>query len=247
MTLFQRRNVTHRCEPKGLSQRVMMVLLACVLPSLLLFFPNSGNLRCQSKGKHQSDISRKLEDLGLTTIVLDSLNAVGANVPKALQEQYARGEMIKAVLSDLVVIGQVQEIVDMPGPESQPFHSKVLVQVQSVLKGSRDSKKIIEVLRQSGPIDATTSVKYSTDVNLRPGEKVLLFLVRPEKSGYLAKKFRQQLQVSGKNFPESNFCANYNSDFLIIDDKVTMEGKSKELREVERNVRTVDRIIRQIK
>jgi hypothetical protein len=247
MTLFQTGNFTPRYDAKALSQKVMMVFLACVLPGSLLFFPYSGNLRCQSKGKHQSDIARSLDDFGLTPTILDSLNAVGANVPKALQEQYARDEMVKAVFSDLVVIGQVQEIVDMPGPDSQPFHSKVLVQVQSVLKGNRDSKKIIEVLRQSGPIDATTSVRYSTDVNLRPGEKVLLFLVRPEKSSYLKTKFKQLFENSGKTFPESNFWANYNSDFPIIDDKVTMDGKSKELREVERNVRTVDRIIRQIK
>jgi hypothetical protein len=92
-------------------------------------------------------------------------------------------ETERAYFSDYVILGKVIKIVDTPAPLSEMFHSDVIIQVDSVLKGTFAKKQII-IKQQSGSItDGGPKKKHQTvsmDNDFYIGEQVVLFIAPKE-------------------------------------------------------------------
>jgi hypothetical protein len=186
----------------------------------------------------------RMKAFGLTEEKLNKLKAAGIDVRESLLKRQEPNEMIVAAVSDLVVIGDVLEEVGLPGPKCQVFHSKVLVRVTSVLKGDLEGDEVIELLRQSGPLNDSMGIWVSSEANFKPGEDVLLSLVKPENSSFLT-IFHKNLFEGGKfKSPVNAFWGGSRSKYPIKNGKVYFQGRERDLDEIVQNVKNVDRILR---
>jgi len=101
-------------------------------------------------------------------------------------------EVYHAMVSDLVVVGEVIEVMDLPGPSSELFHSEAIVKIDSVLRGMANFGTLI-LLRMSGPVsdDRNISPIWSSDGIFKKGEHGIFFLHRPETDNFLVSPFIQ--------------------------------------------------------
>ncbi len=64
----------------------------------------------------------------------------GTTAAQSRKSQY--DEVHHAMVSDLVVIGEVVDVEEMHGPESECFHSKSIVKIDSVLRGKINARTL---------------------------------------------------------------------------------------------------------
>lgn len=207
---------------------------------VLLFYPC---LFSTAQLKEEGYTNDELKKYGLTNKKLDKLKKNGIDILKALKEQKPADEMITAVMSDVVAIGQVQTILDTPAPKEAPFHSKVIIKIKEILMGEVPKYDYLVVVQESGPILGTNGLaqRVSTDVGFQIGEQVLLFLQIPNKNSYLQARFKKYFKRNVIN--ENEFWVNKYSKFVIIDDKVNYLGKERKLTEIVRNIKNVSRLL----
>ena len=188
-------------------------------------------------------VEKRMKAVGLTEEKLNKLKAAGIDVRESLLKRREPNEMIVAAVSDLVVIGDVLKEVGLAGPRSQVFHSKVLVRVTSALKGDLETGAVIELLRQSGPLHDSTRIWVSSEANFKPGENVLLSLVKPENSSSLTTVHKNYSEGGKFKSPVNAFWGGSRSKHPIKNGKVYFQGRERDLDEIVRNVKTVDRIL----
>jgi hypothetical protein len=88
----------------------------------------------------------------ITPQLEEKLKTINLDVRSYLTRHEVEDERSKAALHDLVFIGKVINIEDMPGLKSDLFHSKVNIQIVEVLRGPKQKRDTIQILRHSGPI-----------------------------------------------------------------------------------------------
>lgn len=123
-------------------------------------------------------------------------------------------EVYHAIVSDLVVIGEVVKVEDLPGPSTELFHSEALVKIDSVLRGKANFKILI-LLRQSGPLSDKGNIRtrWSLDATFKVGERGIYFLHRPERDNYLTSPYIQRGLYSLHRPPEKNDQSHYKTSF----------------------------------
>lgn len=119
-----------------------------------------------------------------------------------------------AKVSDLVVIGEVVKIRDIPGPSTELFHSEALVKIDSVIKGKANFKIVI-LLRMSGPLSdrGNISPKWSLDANFKVGERGVYFLHHPARDNFLTAPYVQRGLYSLPRMPEKDDQSHYKTSF----------------------------------
>lgn len=122
-------------------------------------------------------------------------------------------EIYHANVSDLVVIGQVTKVANLPGPSSELFHSEAVVRIDSVLKGEVNFGKLI-LLMMSGPItDSGIINRWSWDANFEVGEQGIFFLHRPDEDHMLTAPFVQRGLFSLGHLPKKGEEQSYKTSF----------------------------------
>jgi hypothetical protein len=99
----------------------------------------------------------------------------------------------RAILSDLVVVGQVQEFTSNAGPEDG-FHSSLVVRVEEVLKGEAAPAEVV-IRQQSGQTPDGREHFASGDLRARLGDRYLLFLSH--------QLYRWQVESTGRRIPDA--------------------------------------------
>ncbi len=215
--------------------------IACMLSVLV------ASIASQPKDKLaiSGSVQKELQSFGLTDAKLMRLKAHGIDVERSLMEAHELDEKGKAVFSDLVIIGTVRQVVDMPGPDSKnnPFHSKITIDVDSVLKGKLPRNRMVEILRQSGPTTGAFRKVVSSDVRLTQGEHVLAFLQRPENNSFLRAYYRAYFESLQSGANGDCYWLDPSFSFPIRGDKVTVNRKERQLDEVMKNVLLIDSIL----
>ena len=101
-------------------------------------------------------------------------------------------EIMLAKESDLVIIGTVKDVKDLPAPSTEMFHSMVNFHIDSILKGETSRRDII-IRLQSGPITNAekpgTIIAWSNEPKFIIGERFVLFLNNTKRDPYLNSKF----------------------------------------------------------
>lgn len=123
---------------------------------------------------HVEYLSQRLAILGFTAERVSSLKEHGIDIYKSAAAGADVTIAERAALSELVVIGQVEEMRFDRTPQDG-FRSSLKVQVQDVLKGSVSSDYVV-VRQKTGETASGEFVEYSTDLQPEPGETFLLFL-----------------------------------------------------------------------
>jgi hypothetical protein len=123
---------------------------------------------------------------------------------------------------DLIVKGTVVERDYMPLPRSEAFHSNVVIKVDSILKGTLDSKRI-NIKQQSGPINKDTSIFVSIEPRFRDGEEVIMFLNIPQHDLYLNSPY---LRKTYKTFNGQKSLSKSTNSFYWASDKEVFEVKN---------------------
>ncbi len=162
---------------------------------------------------------------------------------------------------DLVIIGEVVKVNNLPGPSSEVFHSEAIIKIDSILKGKANFKKVV-LLRMSGPItDKKFTAKISVDANFKIGQRCIFFLIRPVKSNFLTSPFIQKGiysfdhpynkdvdatfkptfngQKSLSDLPDSVFWGDNKCKDLVISDSVHYRWGTFDLKTVIKEIKTL--------
>ncbi len=120
------------------------------------------------------------------TVSVKNASSTLKNVTKYDEIEHARE-------SDLVVIGEVVELEDLPSPSLEVFHSEALVRIDSVLKGTANFNTLI-LLRMSGPISdkGNLSPTISVDAHFTLGERGIYYFHRPNRDNFLTSPYIQR-------------------------------------------------------
>lgn len=182
-------------------------------------------------------INEHFRQANITEEKLSKLKEIGLDLRGHLSQSYDADERVDAAMSDLVFIGKVLSIQDMPCAESEPFHSKVNVQIIDLLKGPRQQNDTIQLLIQSGPITTKVNKKghylirdVTTDACFKIGKTYSLFAERTYNDPYLTTVYKDYFlkRKSAKMSPEYwvrgtdnyeiiNSFVNYNGYYIPID------------------------------
>jgi hypothetical protein len=125
----------------------------------------------KTKGYHRktlpdSTINHLLQRAKITPQLEEKLKIINVDIRSYFANHEKRDEQCQAVLYDLVIFGKVINIVDLPGPESEMFHTKVDIQIFDVLRGPKQQGDTLQIMQQGGPIIS----------DIHPGERMTLSL-----------------------------------------------------------------------
>ncbi len=97
----------------------------------------------------------------------------------------------RAYESDYVIIGTIKSIENTPAPISEMFHSKVIVKIDSILKGTLNFKNII-IRLQSGAVTndlhGGTGIVSSIEPRFEVGEHAVFFFKKMGNDNYIISK-----------------------------------------------------------
>ncbi len=140
-----------------------------------------------------SVINERFKRLNITEEKLVKLKALGIDLREHLSHRHYADERVDAAMLDLVIIGKILSIENTPYPDSEPFHSKVNVQIIDLLKGPKQQGNTIQLLRQSGLElyrGSTRRIAFSTDPTFIVGDTSVFYLTKIENDPYLTKVYK---------------------------------------------------------
>jgi hypothetical protein len=142
-----------------------------------------------------------------------SINKSITNYSNNIVDNGIYDEIYHAKVVDLVVIGEVVKLADLPGLSTELFHSEAIVKIDSVLKGKANFNTVI-LLRLSGPLtDKGISPNNSLDASFKVGENAIYFLLRSEKNTFLTSPFIQKGLYSLHRPPDKDDKSIYKTSF----------------------------------
>jgi hypothetical protein len=130
----------------------------------------------RARGTNEFFLLRYLASQGITPEQSEALAAEGVNMALADPTQMTAYHW--AALSDVVVAGEVAEVSGNP---KGPYHTKVDLQAQRYLKDATGERadRVSGALLRTGPRRHATGEQDAMDEpDLKPGERVVLFLSR---------------------------------------------------------------------
>ncbi len=140
-----------------------------------------------------SVINGRFKERNITEQKLVKLKALGLDLREQLSHSRTPDERVDAAMLPIVFVGRVLSIENTPCPESEPFHSRVSVQIIKLLKGPRQPGDTIQLLRQSGIAlinGQPREVIYSTDPPFTTGDTSVFYLDDISKDPYLATVYK---------------------------------------------------------
>ncbi len=205
-----------------------------------------------------------LQRANITPQMLENLQAIGVDVHDYLSRN-GRGEGIEdercqAATSDLVFIGKVLGIVDMPGSSTEPFHSKVNVQIIEILRGPKQLSDTIQLLRQSGSVTddslkskfaphspagakITVTKESATDARYKIGETSVFFADNIEGHPYLTAIYKSTFKKAMLKFSNPSYFVMFNNKFQIKDSAVRYYGRNIPLEKLKSEIKQVAQIV----
>src|ERR1035437_7006027 len=130
-----------------------------------------------------SKINELFQNAKITPELEEKLKTINLDIRGYLSLHEGQDERCSALFCELIFIGKVLSIVDMPGPKSDLFHSKVNILIVEILKGPKQIKDTIQLMRKGGPITADvvngilpgTIFQTTTDAIYRIGETSVFY------------------------------------------------------------------------
>ncbi len=167
-------------------------------------------------------IDTMLAHHGITREMSQRMKEKGLNLRDELRYRTKPFEVVNVFVFDVVVVGKVKRMIDLPAPRTDPFHSKAVVEVSQVLKGLSPDTKEIEVLRESGPLTGEGDVRLRTslEASLVVGEEAVFFLEKIGTATYIQTPFRTYF----RNHPDK-----YSSDALWLEGGAKLSIKNGEI------------------
>jgi len=126
-----------------------------------------------------SIINVHFKQANITENKLIKLKAQGIDLRDHLSHSYDADERVDAAMLPIVFIGKVLNIEDTLCPRSDPFHSKVNVQIIDLLKGPKQQGNTMQLLRQEGAVidhGKTLVLDNSTDARFTIGDTSVFYL-----------------------------------------------------------------------
>jgi hypothetical protein len=140
-----------------------------------------------------SSINERFKRHNITEEKLVKLKALGLDLREHLSHSHNADERVDAAMLDMVIIGKVLSIKDTLCPDTEPFHSRVNVQIIDLLKGPKQQGNTIELLRQSGVElyqGGTRKVAVSTDPPFTVGDTSVFYIGRIVDDPYLTSVYK---------------------------------------------------------
>lgn len=163
----------------------------------------------------------KFRNLRLWAVMILYICLYGLEINAQLSLPKDHSPAKKASFYDFVVIGTVINIKGTPGPETEMFHTEVVVGIDSTLKGNINHT-IIFIRLESGPIsdDGKIAIIVSEEARFEMGEQVVLFLNKLTKDSYINSPYaKRHKSFNGKKsieeLPDDNFYTNGAQVFKI--------------------------------
>ena len=157
---------------------------------------------------------------------------------------YSQRKVISQVLnSDLIIIGTVKSIKDKPAPETEMFHSEVIIQIDSIIKGKVNSKYIIIRLQGGAMTNGSNGVDriaFSSEPSFKIEEKLVFFLYNKDNDPYLKAANKRYKSFNNKNTIAdlsnySYWVSNYQC-FEIKNDMIYYWGKNQSINNLIKNI-----------
>jgi hypothetical protein len=193
-----------------------------------------------------AQINNLFQARNITEDKLTKLKQMGIDLYGHLSRGEAPDERVDAAMVDMVIIGKVISIVDTPGLSSEPFHSKVNVEVVDILKGPNSQETTIELLRQSGPItDHGTPLNalYTNEPKYSIGETSVFFLSNIYHNPYLTTRYSSFFSKKQLNPKNPVYWVHSQSKLEIIGSNVSYYGRTISLEAFKSRIKSVSHIM----
>lgn len=199
----------------------------------------------------ETQINEVFRSHGITAEKLARLKQMGVDLHRYL----ARGEYpdyrIKAVFYKMVVLGKVLRIVNMAAPSSDPFHSnpfhsRVIIQILNLLKGPNQVGDTVRLARQSGLAinhGDTSWVSYTNEPNFWVGETAVFFLQNIYTSSYFRSAYKSFFSKAEPEFPNPTYWVQKVDKYDIVDSVVKGYGEEVPLGTLESEVKQIAEIV----
>ena len=118
---------------------------------------------------------------------------MGLDLRENMLHSYDADERVDAAMLPIVFIGKVLIIEDTPCAISEPFHSKVSVQIIDLLKGPKQRVNTIQLLRQSGAVlnyGNTKRIASTMEPTLTVGDTSVFYLDKIDDDPYLTTVYK---------------------------------------------------------
>ncbi|MDD8018266.1 MAG: hypothetical protein PHP42_07820 [Bacteroidota bacterium] len=229
------------------------ILLVCVIftiTTMLVYAQkNDTSSSLQSinhKAAKDSLLNKEFQKLGLTEEKLSKLKGIGIDVREDLYHGKAANEKLDAAMHDLIIIGKVLSIVDMPNLKSVPFHSKVNIQILEVLKGLKPQTDTIQLLREDGPItDSSPAVRVEVVPSAKfvLGETAVYFLSNIYNDSFLTSRYKSYFSNKSAELPRQAYWVRPQSKHQIINSNVKYHERDIPLIEFVSEIKKVAQIL----
>jgi hypothetical protein len=165
-------------------------------------------------------INQGFQRQNITETKVEQLKKIGFDLREELSRGEGRDERVDAAMLDMVLIGKVMNIIDLPGPRADPFHSKVVVQIMELLRGPKQAGDTIQLLRQGGPITdyrgGKAIIRVSTESTMRIGETAAFFLTNVYHDSYLTTVNKSFFSRQHLDLPNPSYWVSSNNKHGIV-------------------------------
>ena len=203
----------------------------------------SGNQRARMS---DSQIDDELQRYNITEDKTAKLKELGLDLRGFLSGKTGWDERAMAAITDLVIIGKVLSIQDMPGPESVPFHSTANVLIVELLRGPKLKGDTIHLLRKAGPVTGygkDIRVFSSADARIAVGETSVLYIDNIEHDQFLNSAYKNFFSHGGSTFPRPSFWIAVGGKLPIRDSLVEYNGHKYPLDKFTSEIREMSSIL----
>jgi len=216
-------------------------------------------------GKFLSDKTNNvfLQRAKITPQLEEELKTINLDVRGYLSLHKNKDERSEAALFDLVFIGKVLNIIDTPNPKSDLFHSKVNIQVLEVLRGPKQERDTIQLLRRSGSItDSPESLNlpsgiipsgkllttnFSIDATYKIGDTSVFFAYRFEDHPIWISSWCDQSTLSKEvlKYPNPSYYVSNSGKFEIVNSMIEFYDRTIPLEQFKEEIKQVAKIVDQ--
>lgn len=202
--------------------------------------------RTQKARFSDADITEKFHQYGITEEKLRKLKQLGLDLRGVLSGVSNWDQRAMVAITDVVIIGRVLRITDMPGPSSAPFHSAAEVLILEKLKGPVMTADTIHLLRISGPVtdmERDAEVFTAEDANVAVGEIAVFSILNIEHDQFITAISRGYFSQPNHNLPNPSYWIAVRRKHEIRDSIVQFNDRKMPLIQFENEVRDLSKVL----
>jgi hypothetical protein len=225
--------------------RITLLAILFLLPAIVFAQKDSISQRKQISSQL---VAEKIRTMGVSNDMLDKLKRSGIDVVGQLSTGNILDPSVEAVIRDLVIIGRVEKIVDVPAKKSEPFHSKIVVRIIELLKGPKPNGENIELVREDGPIinDRDSVISYlrvPNELTFVEGEIAVFFFTEMAKDTYLNARYKSYFRTNRPGPQSPTYWVNHGCKYSINDSLVYYRGNRIPLKRFTEDIKIVARLL----